>query len=285
MRQTGNLLTTGGLVLLLASVCLVPGSSAWAQDNGTPQKGTYQTGENPPAASANNPSADNKQPASEPARTARFDYVSGNVTWRPDDNATWTKAAVNKPLRPGAQIWVTEGGRAEIRFDDGSLLRIGNGTVATLQTLYSDDQGKFTQINMTSGLITLRLRQQQSIYQVDTPINSIKAAGPARVRVGVGATTEIGVRVGRATIEGKQGKITVNAGGYLVLQDASTPYKVQSLPGEDSWELWNDERDRILWESEHHVHVYPPYGPTSSFGLFLGIPLGSPHGHWGWHRW
>ena len=29
------------------------------------------------------------------------------------------------PLRQGAQIWVSDGGRAEIQFDDGSLLRLG----------------------------------------------------------------------------------------------------------------------------------------------------------------
>ena len=61
-----------------------------------------------------------------PVRMARFAYVQGNVTWRPDSAASWSKATNNLPLRQGAEIMVTEGGRAELQFDDGSALRLGD---------------------------------------------------------------------------------------------------------------------------------------------------------------
>src|SRR5690348_13272094 len=44
-----------------------------------------------------------------PVRLARFSMVSGNVTWRRDDDAEWSLATMNLPVREGAQIWVTEG--------------------------------------------------------------------------------------------------------------------------------------------------------------------------------
>ena len=105
-----------------------------------------------------------------PVRLARIAYVKGNVTWRPDPDADWTRASVNVPLRQGAELWVTEGGRAEIQFDDGSVLRLGNGALVTLQTFYSDADGEFTEIKALEGLVSLRLKHERSVYQIDTPL-------------------------------------------------------------------------------------------------------------------
>src|SRR3569833_1451398 len=41
-----------------------------------------------------------------PVRLARFAYVQGNVTWRPDENTDWSNATLNHPLRQGAQLWL-----------------------------------------------------------------------------------------------------------------------------------------------------------------------------------
>jgi hypothetical protein len=100
-----------------------------------------------------------------PVRLARFSLVSGNVTWRGDDDVTWSEGTVNLPLRQGAQIWVTEGGRAEIQFDDGSLLRLGNDALVTLQTLHSEANGEYTALQLHSGLISLRLRHEDSFIR------------------------------------------------------------------------------------------------------------------------
>jgi len=279
------------LLLLAGSICLISGT-AYAQDSG------YKVGEKPTTAqtgaapaTADKPATGDKQPVAETKRLARIDYVSGNVTWRADDNAAWAKAKSNVSLREGAQIWATDGGRAEIRFDDGSLLRIGNGAVVTLQTLFGDAQGEFTQIKMAAGVATLRPKQERSVYQVDTPSHTVKMSGPARVRIGVGDEVEIGVRLGQATVEGKQGKTVVHAGNYLAVHDGSAPYDIHILPAEDSWERWNDERDHIL-DKGYPVYpvTRPVYAPAPSVWFNLAFPIGPvyPHYWFGrgayWHR-
>ena len=291
MHGSRSLMTTCSLFLILTSACLGIAVAAQAQDAGPLPGGSYRVGEKPQTAPPEDHPADN---SNQPSRLARFDYVSGNVTWRPDSGASWTKAGVNRPLRQGAQITVTNGGRTEIRFDDGSLLRLGDGAVATLQTLYSDSQGNFTEIKLASGLATLRLRREHAIYQVDTPIVTIVSDGPSRVRVGVGDTIEVGVRLGSATIEGEQGKTTLRAGDYVSLRDSHSSYSVRPLPREDSWERWNDERDREIDASAYPGHrPYPPaYAPPPSVWFSLSFPfVFSSHehswgGHWGrgWHR-
>ncbi len=114
-----------------------------------------------------------------PVRMARIALTDGDVSWRVDDGSQWSSASTNLPLRQGAAVWVNNGGRAEIQFDDGTRVRLGTGTVATLQTLYSDARGEFTEIKLNSGLASFTLKSKLSTYQIDTPLSSVKAVGPS----------------------------------------------------------------------------------------------------------
>ncbi len=227
--------------LWLAAViglCLVLAPLVRAQDSDTdpivePDAGTTA------AADSANPAQDG------PVRLARFTVVEGDVTWRTDPNAAWSQATRNLPLRQGAQLWASDG-RAEIQFDDGSVLRLGSGALVTLQTLYSDSQGEFTELTLNEGVIALRLKSDHSIYQVNTPVVSVKSVGATELRVGAGDGVEVAVQRGQAEVEGKQGKTTLQSGDFLDLNDDNAPYDVRSLPGADSFDRWNADRDREL---------------------------------------
>ena len=182
-----------------------------------------------------------------PTRLARFTYVQGNVTWRGADGDDWAGAATNMPLRQGAQIWVSDNSRAEIQFDDGSRLRLDRNTLVTLQTLFSDAQGEFTEINLNDGETDLRTNNKYSVYQINSPLSSVKVADLASVRIGAGDGLQIGVRRGSATVEGTADKATLHEGDYLDVTDANASYTVRNLPREDEWDRWNDARD---WELE-----------------------------------
>ena len=93
-----------------------------------------------------------------PVRMVRFSLVQGDVTWRSDPAIAWAKAAINLPVQQGAQVYAPKHARAELTFDDGSVLRLGAGAVATFQALYSDADGEFTEIKVVDGLASLRLR-------------------------------------------------------------------------------------------------------------------------------
>ena len=260
---------------------------------GSTDAGGYRVGEKPRSADQ---AAPTDVPATKPVpaiRQARIEYVSGKVTWRADENATWKKASRNEPLKQNAQIWVTEGGRAELRFEDGSLLRLGNDSIVTLQTLYRDDQGPFTEIKLVSGIATLEVRAEKSVYQVDAPFLTVKTSGPSGVRIGADDVIEVGVRRGHATIEGAQGKETLYSGDFVSLSSSKAPYTLRALPAPDSWDRWNDARDRELAGIAPGYPVYRTapviYGPPS-FWLSLDFPFGYGHGRYGydrgarWHR-
>ena len=230
--------------------------------------GGYQVGEDRPA-----PPAPRTPPVA-PRRLARIEYVSGNVTWRANSKANWSKAGVNRALNEGAEIWAEDGGRAEVRFDDGSLLRIGSNGVATLQTVYADAQSEYTQVKILSGIATLEPRDARSIFEIVTPVVNVKTAGPSRVRVGVGDDVEVAVSRGQANLDGAPGKINLISGDFVAARAADTSYALHSLPAPDSWEAFNDERDRrLLAESRPVYNDRPVTHSSSSVFVSLGFPL------------
>ena len=236
-------------VLCLALAPLAPAFSSGMPLRQFDLRDSYQIGEGGASPAEGTPVSSSDVSAG-PIRLARFSYVKGNVTWRPSEGAAWSPASVNLPIRQGAQVWVTDGGRAEVQFDDGSLLRLGGGAVTTLQTLFSDADGEFTEIQMNEGLSTLELRGPKSIYQVDTPIVSVKSEGPSRVRVGVDSDVEVAVQGGSAAVEGSGHKVVLESGNYLDLADADAPFDSRALPDSDSWDRWNDSRDRQLTDAD-----------------------------------
>lgn len=193
-----------------------------------------------------------------PVRLARFSYIEGTVSWRPDANSDWSDAAVNLPLRPGAQIWVTGQGRAEIQFDDGSYLRLGDSAVATLQTMSSNQDGEFTQINLNDGLASLRLDNDRSMYEVDTEVGAVSASGPAKLRIGSESGLEVAVRDGSAQVETDGGTNSLSAGDYVYLPVADSQFVVDAIPDEDSWDQFNDQRDQTLSQASDPDSEYLP---------------------------
>ena len=200
-----------------------------------------------------------------PVRLARFSFLQGAVSWREDADSPWTPATINMPLREGAVIKVNGSSRAEVQFDDGSLLRLGRGAVVTLQTLYSDDNGEFTELRLDQGLMTLRLKNENSVYQVNTGSIAAKAAGPAKIRFGRGGDTEIAVRQGDVSINGAPGKASLTAGDYLDFRDEDDRFQIADLPPIDRWDQFNEQRDRVMDNPARYAENCP-----SSVALVAG---------------
>src|SRR5579871_284337 len=215
-----------------------------------------------------------------PVRMARISFAEGNVSWRPDDAANWSQASPNLPLQQGAQVWVTGRGRAEVQFDDGSTVRLGNDGVMSIQSLYSDSQGEFTELKLNDGTSSLHLKDKYSIFQVDTPYDSVKAAGPARFRVDVGSEVRVGVRNGSATLSANGGDTSLRSGDFVELRGADDAVRVRTLPREDSWDRFDEGREDELVGGVEHC---PPNIAIVAGGLgHYGNWHEGPHNRWYW---
>ncbi len=236
--------------------------------------------------------------SSGPVRMARFSFISGSVTWRPDPQTAWAAATNNMPLREGAEVWVGDGGRAELQFDDGSYVRFGSGAVATLQTLFSDSQGEFTEIKLTDGLASMQLRTDHSVFQIDTPKGAVKSTGPSRVRVGVDEDVEVGVREGTALMDRTDGKLNLKTGDYIDVASATGEPEIMALPPEDTWDKFTDERAALMTHQDPNLpqsirniggdlDQYGTWRDDSQYGHVWVPQQGSDwrpyqNGHWVW---
>jgi hypothetical protein len=210
--------------------------------------------ENVPASAATTLTSTGKGPV----RLAHFTVVSGDASWRAGDSGPWSQAAVNLPIRQGAQLSTTGAGRAEVEFDDGSRMRVGSGALVTLKSLYSDADGEFTQLSDQAGTVDLTIPHDRSVYEIDTPLVSVDGTGPSRYRVDADGGVRVAVHSGNCTVDGDQGKKTLGPGDYLALHNANDSYDVTGQAPNDAFDDWTatlDATDNRVAQSPNRRYI------------------------------
>src|SRR5437660_2857182 len=76
------------------------------------------------------------------ARIVRLSDVQGTVQINKNSGLGFENAFVNLPITQGTQLRTRENGRAEIKFEDGSTLRLTPNTTVEFSTLVLSDAGK-----------------------------------------------------------------------------------------------------------------------------------------------
>ncbi len=247
MMQCRNFHTAGRLGLILALAAVVTGAMAQGQES-TSSSGAV--------------------------RLARFSYIEGKVLWRPDSTTEWSEATSNLPIRQGSQISTSDDARAEIQFDDGSTLRMTSGAVLTLDNLYSDADGEFTELKLNDGTASMHLKTQFSIYQIDTPDGSVKSSGPAKVRLDASSHLKVAVQEGRATLDTPAGEYKLHVGDFSQVSSSNVAPDILDLPGSDDFDQFCDSRDASMTVSDNHMpsEVSLVAGDIDSYGTWHTDP-------------
>src|SRR3974390_3878333 len=91
------------------------GMPAPPQDQGAPQGQGQNQGGDPPA------------------RVARIQYISGEVSMQPGGVNDWVAASLNRPLTTSDRVWADKDSRVELNVGTG-FIRLSSGTSLTLTT-------------------------------------------------------------------------------------------------------------------------------------------------------
>lgn len=189
---------------------------------------------------------------------ARISLVNGDVSVRRGDSGELSAAALNGPLVVNDHLATGQGGRAEIQFDWGNMIRLGPDTEVRLGEL--EDRRYLVQI--ATGTTTFRvLRDSGADVEISTPTVSVRPAeqGSYRVTVFPDGVTEITVRAGRAEIFSPRGTETLTAG--RTMEARGTPsdpeFMVNGAIPQDDWDRWNVDRDRVLERTSSYRYVNP----------------------------
>src|SRR5208283_5740874 len=110
------------------------------------------------------------------ARIVRLSFVEGHVTVQRPDVETWAEVPVNTPLQEGFKLSTGEGSFAEIQFENGGTIRLGQFAMLDFTTLeLAPDGGKINRVDLQQGYATfypLPSHLEESL-QVGTPYGTL----------------------------------------------------------------------------------------------------------------
>ena len=177
-------------------------------------------------------------------RVGRLSYVDGPVSFQPAGVTEWVDADLNRPLTTGDQVWVGDGGRAEIHVGS-TALRLDSNTA--FQFLSLDDQT--IQIQLSQGNLTVRARNlaQNQNLELDTPSLAFTVLQPGEYRISANPdsqTTNVTVRNGYGEVTGGGQTFPVQARQQaIVVGGDQITYDLVNAPRTDGWDQWSSSRD------------------------------------------
>jgi hypothetical protein len=179
------------------------------------------------------------------ARIVRLSYVEGDVQIvRADKSNKWEPAAMNMPVEQGFALG-TNLGRAEVEFENGSMLWLAPNSVVQFTELALSNGGRITRITLSEGVASFDANLSAGdTFEVSSPLFSVTPNKNTEFRMGVrGKTAGVSVLKGRVTVGA--GRTTQEvAKGAMFVEEAGKPPKVTTMksPATDQWDHWVDSR-------------------------------------------
>jgi hypothetical protein len=213
--------------------------------------------------------------ADPPGRVARLAEYAGDVriTTAAQD---WQPAYRNHVVTAGDNLWVSDGGRAEL---DVGALQVWLGGGANVYFERFDDQNLVARLG--SGMIAVRIRQWEpkDAMRVTTDHGEISFVQPGLYFVVAGERGNPSVattRFGQAELNSFGRVQWINSGDTLAFDQNGTRFDRFAYAGTPSggFEAWVGSRDRRIerWEARNRGNFNP---------WMVGVRDLDDHGYWG----
>ncbi|MDR1726371.1 MAG: FecR domain-containing protein [Acidobacteriota bacterium] len=208
----------------------------------------------------------------------RISFVEGKVGYQRVPDEEWAAVSVNMPLEPGDRIYTGPGGRIEVEFEEGSVLRLAENT--DVEMLALDEE--FVQMRMLLGTASLTVEKGVE-FEVATPAAAFTTGknGIYRFEVAPDGRSDAIVRKGELEAAADAFVRTVKSGDLIRVHPEAVGPEVMAAAGRDAWDEWNDRRaaDRNAASRRHIAgDVYMGVGELDRHGRWVHV---SSYG-WGW---
>lgn len=194
------------------------------------------------------------------ARAVRLSFVEGNVTLLRPDVQGWAEAPVNTPLQEGFELSTGENSFAEVQFENGGTIRLGQFALLDFTKLeLAPDGSMIDQVELRQGYATfhpLSSRYGEAL-QVGTPYGVLAAQSRTLFRVDlVQGVERVEVFSGEVDVQSNLGAMTIESDSVLIMQPGATePTVVSQGITKDDWDQWVDDRETRM--------AIPPNGPSA----------------------
>ena len=190
------------------------------------------------------------------SRIVRLSYVEGHVSFQHSSDVDWTAASVNLALQAGDRIYTGEDGRAEIEFDDGSVLRLAEKSDVEILALKDD----FIQFRILLGLSTLTVGSSLG-FEINTPAAAFNTLRKGVYRFDVHENGDSDGIVRKGLMEAANNSFTerLDSGELVHVSPGDQDTHVLSRYTDgDAWDEWTDRRiaDAVAYDSRKYVPDY-----------------------------
>ena len=194
------------------------------------------------------------QPGDPPARVARLNYLSGDVSFQPAGLDDWTDATLNYPLTTNDHLFVAASSRAELHIGPNAI-RIGENSNFGFLTL--DDNT--VQASLTAGSIEVRVRLlgDDESFEIATPNGAITLlrTGDYRIDTDPGRdATMLTVRSGQAELFSDGKSLLVRARQTAWFQQGRQP-DVRAANNTDDFDTFTTARNDAEDVAPHHDYL------------------------------
>ena len=197
------------------------------------------------------------------ARVVRLSFVEGSVTLQRPDVEEWAEAPMNTPIQEGFKLSTAEGAFAEVEFENGSTLRMGQLTGVEFTQLGLKAEGaKVNRLTMDNGYATFSfVPEGQDVYEVMTPQATLTPTAAAMFRVDVDSSEErVEVFRGALEVQSSLGSWTLAKNSVLdLMPNAEQPALLSEGIAPDDWDRWVQQRQT---EVEAAANRAPPGAPA-----------------------
>jgi len=182
-------------------------------------------------------------------RVIRLSRAEGQVLVSHPGSDAWDEAPVNLPLQEGDTL-ATQGGRAEIEFENGATGYLAENSVLQFTQLALADAGRMTELHLSQGAGTFYANlTSQDVFRVQT--SAFEAAIPERAEFRVDAFSDgaaVEVFVGNVIVSTTKGSVTLEKGQSVAVHDRDFQdlNDISRLPEEDAFDKWVTEEGEII---------------------------------------
>jgi hypothetical protein len=248
------------------------------------------------------------------ARIVRLSLVQGDVRFAPsfrddpltDQNAGWQSAPLNLPIRQGYVV-ATDNGRAEIEFENGAMMFLGENTVVEFYDLSLRDGDRITRLVLRQGTSTFYVNPSNSDYfSVTGGDFTVEAAGHTTFRLdNFDDGSTVNVERGHANVLRKNKSTPLDKGQSLsVAAGDSAEAAVGRAADTDDFDRWVSGRvDSVVTATNYSsqyvnspnysagfgdLYTYGSWFPMGGYGYCwrpFGMSFGwSPFSYGGWYQ-
>jgi hypothetical protein len=212
-------------------------------------------------------------------RIVRLSSVDGDVQIDRDTGAGWEKAFLNLPITQGVKLQTGSEGRAEVEFEDGSVVRLAPKSVVEFPGLSLRDSGsRVSAVMVQQGTVYVNFgAQKEDEFTLTFAKEKVVLTEPVHFRVQVGdASATLAVFDGSANIAGPSASVEVEKKHSVSFDLANHDQYEMAKLSEEPFDTWDKEQDKYhkTYLSKNHDYSANAYGASdlNYYGNFFSAP-------------